>query len=214
MARNRQIEIRKELAALEAEKTAFETGWRQKMLEEMLAVSRERDAVSDQLQKASRRQSMVTLTAPADSVVLDVAKLSQGSIVREAEAFFTLVPLGTTLEADVQISSQDIGYVKSQAKVNVKVDAYPFQKHGTLEGNLRTISQDAFRKDNAASQTQDAFYGGRVALVTTKLDDLPMNAVLLPGMTVTAEILVGKRSVMSYLLWPLTKATKEAIREP
>ena len=41
-----------------------------------------------------------------------------------------------------------------------------------------------------------------------------MNAVLLPGMTVTAEILVGKRSVMSYLLWPLTKATKEAIREP
>ena len=85
------------------------------------------------------------MVAPADAVVLEVAKLSQGSIVREAEAFFTLVPLGTVLEADVQIGSQDIGYVKSQAKVNIKVDAYPFQKHGTLEGSLRTISQDAFR---------------------------------------------------------------------
>ena len=214
MARNRQIEIRKELAALEAEKNAFETGWRQKMLEELLAVSRERDSVSDQLQKASRRQSMVTLVAPADAVVLEVAKLSQGSIVREAEAFFTLVPLGTVLEADVQIGSQDIGYVKSQAKVNIKVDAYPFQKHGTLEGSLRTISQDAFRKDNNANSGQDAYYGGRVALVRTTLDELPVNANLLPGMTVTAEILVGKRSVISYLLWPLTKATKESIREP
>jgi hemolysin D len=214
MARNRQIEIRKELASLEAEKTAFETGWRQKMLEEMLTVSRERDAVSDQLQKANLRQSKVTLVAPVDAVVLEVAKLSQGSIVREAEAFFTLVPLGTVLEADVQISSQDIGYVKQLAKVNVKVDAYPFQKHGTLEGSLRTISQDAFRKDSQSNTGQDAYYGARVSLKDTKLDDLPANAALLPGMTVSAEILVGKRSVMSYLLWPLTKATKESIREP
>ena len=214
MARNRQIEIRKELASLEAEKTAFETGWRQKMLEEMLTVSRERDAVSDQLQKANLRQSKVTLVAPVDAVVLEVAKLSQGSIVREAEAFFTLVPLGTVLEADVQISSQDIGYVKQLAKVNVKVDAYPFQKHGTLEGSLRTISQDAFRKDSQSNTGQDAYYGARVSLKETKLDDLPANAALLPGMTVSAEILVGKRSVMSYLLWPLTKATKESIREP
>ena len=214
MARNRQIEIRKELSALEAEKTAFETGWRQKMLEELLAVSRERDAVSDQLQKASKRQSMVVLVAPADAVVLDVAKLSQGSIVREAEAFFTLVPLGSELEADVQIDSQDIGYVKANAKVDIKVDAYPFQKHGTLHGNLRTISQDAFRRDTNSNSGLDAFYGGRIKLESTKLDALPPNSNLLPGMTVTAEILVGKRSVISYLLWPLTKATKESIREP
>ena len=39
-------------------------------------------------------------------------------------------------------------------------------------------------------------------------------AHLLPGMTLTAEIVVGKRSVMSYLLWPLTKAVDESIREP
>jgi hemolysin D len=214
MARNRQIEIRKELSALEAEKTAFETGWRQKMLEEMLAVSRERDAVSDQLQKATRRQSMVTLVAPADAVVLEVAKLSQGSIVREAEAFFTLVPLGTDLVADVQIDSQDIGYVKADSKVDIKVDAYPFQKHGTLHGTLKTISQDAFRRDLNSNSGLDAYYGGRITLAGNKLDALPANANLLPGMTVSAEILVGKRSVMSYLLWPLTKATKESIREP
>lgn len=214
LARNRQIEIRRELSALEAEKVAYETGWRQKMLEEMLAVSRERDAISDQLQKANLRQSRVVLTASADAVVLEVAKLSPGSIVKEAEPFFTLVPIGDVLEAEVQIDSLDIGYVKIGTKSNVKIDAYPFQKHGTVEGSLRTISQDAFRRDAASSGGLDAYYGGRITLGSTQLEGMPANAKLLPGMTLTAEILVGKRSVLSYLLWPLTKAAKESLREP
>ena len=212
MARNRQIEIRRELATVEAERTSFETGWRQKMLEELLAVSRERDSVSDQLQKASRRQSMVVLTAPADAVVLEVAKLSQGSIVKEAEPFFTLVPIGDLLEADVQIGSQDIGNVRVGATTSLKIDAFPFQKHGALEGKLSVVSQDAFRRD--AGPGADAYYGGRVSLGGAHLDNLPANAKLLPGMTLSAEIKVGQRSVMSYLLWPLTKATAESIREP
>jgi HlyD family secretion protein len=214
LARNRQIEIRRELSALEAEKAAYETGWRQKLLEEMLAVSRERDAISDQLQKANLRQSRVVLTAPADAVVLEVAKLSPGSIVKEAEPFFTLVPITDVLEADVQIDSLDIGYIKIGSKASMKIDAYPFQKHGTLEGSLRTVSQDAFRREPTLAVTTDAYYGGRITLNSNKLEEMPPNAALLPGMTLTAEILVGKRSVLSYLLWPLTKAAKESIREP
>ena len=213
MAKNRQIEIRRELSALEAEKTAFETGWRQKMLEELLSVSRERDSVNDQLQKATRRQSMVILTAPADAVVLDVAKLSRGSVVQGAETFFTLVPITDTLEADVQIDSQDIGYVKLGARADIKVDAFPFQKHGTLTGKLRTVSQDAFRRD-AAPGGSETYYGGRITLETTHLENMPTNTKLLPGMTLNAELVVGKRSIISYLLWPLTKASKESLREP
>lgn len=214
-SRNRQVELRKELAALEAEKTAYETGWRQKLLEEMLVVSRERDAVSDQLQKANLRQSRVVLTAPADAVVLDVAKLSPGSIVREAESFFTLVPISDTLEADVQIDSMDVGYIKVGSKVTVKVDAFPFQKHGALEGALRTLSRDSFRRNESAPNVaSENYYSGRVTLPSTQLTDMPQGATVLPGMTLTAEILVGKRSVLSYLMWPLTKAAKEALREP
>jgi HlyD family secretion protein len=147
-------------------------------------------------------------------VVLEVAKLSPGSIVKEAEPFFTLVPISDVLEADVQIDSVDVGYIKIGSVASVKIDAYPFQKHGMLEGSLRTISRDAFRRDAGAASSMDAYYGGRVSLGTAKLQDMRANATLLPGMTLTAEILVGKRSVLSYLLWPLTKAAKESIREP
>lgn len=212
--RSRQAELRRELTAMEAERSAFDAGWRQKMLEELLAVSRERDAISDQLQKASLRQSKVVLTAPADAVVLEVAKLSPGSIAREAEPFFTLVPLGASLEAEVQIESRDVGYLKLNAPVHVKVDAFPFQKHGMLEGSLRTISQDSFRREPGGSNVADAYYAGRVKLNAAKLDNMPPETALLPGMTLSAEVWVGKRSVMSYLLWPLTKASSESIREP
>ncbi|AGX87271.1 HlyD family type I secretion periplasmic adaptor subunit [Candidatus Symbiobacter mobilis] len=214
LARNKQIELGRELSVAEADKTAYQTGWRQKVLEDLLAVSRERDSIRDQLQKASRRQSMIVLTAPADAIVLDIAKLSPGSIVREAETFFTLVPIGEVLEAEVEVDAGQIGYVKVGSKVHVKVDAFPFQKHGMLEGTLRTLSQDAFRRDLGGAVGASAYYGARVAMPNLHLDDLPRHAKLLPGMTLTAEIRVGKRSVMSYLLWPLTKAAKESIREP
>ncbi len=214
LSKNRELELQRELAAAESQKRAFDTGWRQKVLEEMLSVERERDAANEQLQKADRLNSLVNLTAPADGVILDIAKLSQGSVVRAAETLFTLVPLDSELEAEVQIDPDDIGYIKPGDTVHVKLDAFPFQKHGMLTGKIRTISEDAFKKDSAIEKREDGFYLSRIHLDSTKLNGLPPKARLLPGMTVTAEITVGKRTVMSYILWPLTKTLNESGREP
>ena len=214
MAKNRQVEITRELAALEAEKTSFETGWRQKMMEELLSISRERDSVNEQLQKADKRNKLVILTSPADAVVLEIAKLSQGSVAQGAEKLFTLVPLNAPLEAEVHIDSLDVGYLKVGDSAHVKFDAYPFQKHGSLDAELRTLSEDAFQRNTSPGTTLDVFYTGRIRLKSTRLKKMPEQAKLLPGMTVNAEIVVGKRTVLSYLLWPLTKAINESIREP
>ena len=211
---SREQEIRRELAAFEAEKTAFERGWRQKLMEDLLTISRERDAVREQLQKADKRRKLVTLLAPVDAVVLEIAKLSPGSVVREAETFFTLVPLNVALEAEVQIDAVDVGYIKRGDGAHVKLDAFPFQRHGTLDAKVRTISEDAFRRDAAARAGPDAYYLSRITLDNTNLKNMQTSGRLMPGMTLTAEIVVGKRTVMSYLAWPLTKGMNEAVREP
>ncbi|HEX8606332.1 MAG TPA: HlyD family type I secretion periplasmic adaptor subunit [Pseudoduganella sp.] len=213
--RSRDLELARELAAAEAERAALNRGWRQKSLEDLLNVTRERDSISEQLTKADRRRQMVRVTAPVDAVVLEMGKLSQGSIVREAEAMFTLVPLGAKLEAEVEIDSADIGYIRSNASVHLKLDAFPFQKHGALDGKLRTVSSDSFKREQvAAGQGTDAYYLARVDYGNTQLRRMEPGSRLLPGMTVTAEIVTGERTVMSYLLWPLTKAMSESIREP
>lgn len=214
LATNREHELRSELAALEAEKIAFTKSWRQKTMEDLLSTARDRDGINEQLQKADKRKQLVALVSPVDAVVLDMAKLSQGSVVQAAEQMFTLVPLGAALEAEVKIDALDIGYVKTADAVHIKLDAFPFQKHGTLDGQVRTISEDAFRRESAVAGGLDAFYVSRVALGEGKLKNLTDRSRLLPGMTLAAEIVVGKRSVMSYLLWPLTKALNESLREP
>ena len=211
---SRESELKRELAAFDAEKTAFERGWRQKTLEDLLTITRERDVVKEQLQKADKRRTLVTLVAPVDAVVLDIAKLSPGSIVKEAETFFTLVPLNVVLEAEVRVESLDVGYIKLGDPVRVKLDAYPFQRHGTLDATIRTISEDAFRRDTADKAGADAYYLSRITLGKGSLKNMIDSARLLPGMTLSAEIVVGQRSVLSYLAWPLTKGMNEAAREP
>lgn len=214
MSHNRAQELRKELGTLEAEKSSFETGWRQKIMEELLAVSRERASVMEQLLKADKRNQLVILASPADAVVLEIAKLSTGSVARGAEPMFTLVPLGGDLIAEVKINASDIGYIKLGDAAHIKLDAYPFQRHGGLPGVLQTISEDAFRRESDPNAGMEAFYTSRIQLGATRLQKMPEQARLLPGMTVTAEISVGKRSVMSYLIWPLVRALDESIREP
>ena len=212
LASNREQELVSELAAAEADRTAFIKGWRQRTMEELLTTSRDRNALSEQLQKADKRYRLVTLVAPADAVVLEIAKLSQGSVARGTEPLFTLVPLGAELEAEVEIDSIDVGYIRQGDVVRVKLDAFPFQRHGTLDAKLRTVSEDAFRRETA--QGQGAYYLSRISLGKATLKNLPNQSRLLPGMTLTAEIKVGSRSVISYLLWPLTKTLDESIREP
>ena len=215
LSKSRESEIRRELSSLEAERSAFIKGWRQKIMEDMLTLSRERDGLSEQMKKSQMRHNLVILTSPEDAVVLDIAKLSQGSVVREAEQLFTLVPIGAKLDAEVQIDSLDVGYVKPGDIAHIKLDAFPFQKHGTLKGTVRTLSEDAFRRENkTAAQGTDAYYVSRVAFGTSTLKKMDRHSRLLPGMTVSAEIVVGKRTVLSYLLWPLTKGLNESIREP
>lgn len=214
ITKSREVELRRELAAFEAEKIAFEKNWRQKSMEDLLALTRERDGIEQQLQKADLRNKMITLTAPTDAVVLEIAKLSPGSIIREAETFFTLVPLNTKLEVEVQINSVDVGYIKPGHPVHLKLDAFPFQRHGTLDGKVTSLSEDAFKRDTSQRGGADAYYLARIAMDKPQLKNMQSGTRLLPGMTLNAEIVVGERSVMSYLAWPLTKGMDEAIREP
>lgn len=218
LARNRQVELKRELAAAEAERTAFVSEWRQKTMEELVTTKRDQDTANEQLTKADRRTRLITLVSPEDAVVLEIAKRSVGSVVREAEPLFTLVPLNETLEAEVQIDSADIGYVKIGDRAKIKIDAFPFQKHGTASGEVRILSDDAFARDANAMRTgamqTDAYFIGRIALKDTRLREAGKHFRLLPGMTLGAEIIVGKRSVISYFLYPLIRSLDESIREP
>jgi len=212
-AKNKNNELRKELSGTEADRAAFVSEYRQKVLEELVTTQRERDSLSDQLIKNERRSSSITIEAPEDSVVLEVAKLSRGSVIREAEALVTLVPLNASLEAEVKIEASDISNVNVGDPVRVKIDAFPFQKHGIVEGKILRISQDTTSSTADDKKNTFGFYTARVQLKEISLDNLNKPLKVLPGMTLTGEIVVGKRSIFSYIAYPIMKTKDEAIRE-
>lgn len=214
VAEREVVEFGLDLARARAEREGYVGEWRRSTADELAEARRRLQAALSQLDKAERRGVMVAMTAPADAVVLDIAKRSVGSVVREAEPFFTLVPLDVPLEGEVEIEARDVGHVRIGAAVKLKLDAYPFQTHGMLEGEVSTVSADAFSREETAGRGGGAYYRARVALRTTTLTNTPPDFRLLPGSTVTAEIHAGHRTVLSYILNPLTRGLSEGLREP
>ena len=219
---NHAEEIRRQLAGAQAGRAGFDREWQQKAMEDLVSARRDSDQAAEQLAKAERKSELVALTAPADAVVLEVAKRSVGSVVREAEPLFTLVPLDAPLEAEVQIGAADVGLLHLGNPARLKLDAFPFQRHGTVPASLATISEDTFNHEQGDGQPPpansqngaEAFYRGRLDLGALTLRNLGPHARLLPGMSLTAEIVIGRRSVISYLLYPVMKGFDEALREP
>lgn len=210
-------EAKHSLAKLTADRQAFIEDFRRATMEQLVELRNQRDMASDELKKMELRRNMITLTAPADAVVLDLAQRSVGSVVREAEPIVTLVPVDVPLEAEVSVGSLDIGRVAVDKEVRIKFDAYPFQKYGTASGTIKTISRDAFpptEEGTAAGQPAVPFFKARVLLADSLLQAPGEPVRLLPGMTVSAEIKVGRRTVISYFLYPLLRGLDTAIREP
>ncbi len=217
-AASREAEIRHEVSKTRAEAEAFVQNWRQEAGEELVKAYRERDYAAEQLSKANRREELVVLRAPAAAMVLEVAKRSAGSVVREAEPLFTLVPLDVPLEVEAQVEAQDIGFVRPGDQARVKFDAFPYQKHGTASASVQSLSEDMVQQTQMTEGGEEKrggmYYIGRLKLERVRLNAVPPDFRLLPGMTLTAEIKVGQRRVISYLLYPIMRGFDESLREP
>ncbi len=215
-------ELTHNIRSKQAERAGFIEGWRRQLSESLVATRADAAKAAEALAKASRLHDLVVVTAPEDGVVLDVAKRSVGSVLREAEPLMTIMPADATLIAEIQIESADIGYVKPGDPVVIKIDAFPYQRHGLLPGRLLSVSEDSFSPGSSSEveggaptrPTASAFHRGRVELLATRLDLMPKGARLIPGMTMAADIKVNTRSIISYILYPLSRALTESVREP
>ncbi|MBR1330398.1 HlyD family type I secretion periplasmic adaptor subunit [Bradyrhizobium ottawaense] len=199
-----------------ADQKVFAAEFRRGAYQELVETLPKRDGTAEELKKAELRRQLIVLNAPADAVVLDIANRTVGSVVREAETLFVLVPRDETLRAEVNVEGRDIGQVAVGQAVRVKFEAFPFQKYGTATGEVGVISQDSFSPEAKAEgvrRSSAPYYRVLIDLRDTHLR-LPSERVqLMPGMAVTAEMKVGQRTVISYFLYPLLRGLDESIRE-
>lgn len=201
-----------EIRKLESEKDVFINEWRKDLSIEIAKNSSEADTNLQQFAKAELYSQLVEMTVPQDSVVLEIGHISIGSVAKTGEALVNLVPLNEPIEAEARISPQDVGFIRQGDACKIKIDAFPFQKHGGLKGVLKSIGEDTIK--DPARQNEGPYYLGRITLNSTKLKKVPEDTRLIPGMSLSAEIVVGERTVISYILYPMISMFDESIREP
>jgi HlyD family secretion protein len=178
------------------------------------------DKLAQELAKQTHRKEQLELKATQDSVVKDLATHSIGTVVQPGTVLLTLVPRHETLRAEVWLSNEDIGFVKQGQAVRLKFAAFPFQKYGMVEGVVEHIGADAV--DSATNESAPSARRGESAVLTYKVlvalkaAELKADGTRFPlsaGMQANAEILLGTRTVLEYLLSPVQKAWHEAGRE-
>ena len=212
-AHNSLVENQHQLESVISNRDAFIQQWLAQTSQELVTARGQRDTALQQLEKATKHKDLVRLEALEDSVVLKMSKLSVGSVLKEGDPLMFLAPLRSPMEAEVKITTHDVGFIRAGDPVKIKLDTFNFVEHGMIDGTLRWISEGAFTTDDNGAPT-DPYYKARVALNEVDLRDVPKDFRLIPGMTLSGDIHIGTRSILMYVVSGALRGMGEAMREP
>ncbi len=196
------------------ERNAYLQKWRSDHNQQLVQARQDLSEAAETLNKAHRMKDLTRIVAPVSGTILEVADRSVGSVLREAETLLTLVPDGADLYVEARMPSRDVGYVKLGDEVRVKLEAYPFQRFGTLNGILDVVSADSVPLKEGDDQSQ-LVYQLQVRITDNSWAALAGRGIhVRPGLVASAEIKTGKRSIAAYVLDPILRTTDESMREP
>ena len=169
-SQSRALELEKEIESLRTRKDAFLATWRAETVSKLVEAHEKFVEIEQDLEKAQQSNTFVSICVPdslpyKDFVVIEVSDNSVGSVMEPGEPLFKLIPIGVPVEAEVEVAGKDIarlreasqseiesGNLPNGSEVRVKLDSFPFQKHGTLNGVIRKISEDSFVKESNAGR--------------------------------------------------------------
>lgn len=158
----------------------------------------------ERLKSLSKR---LIVASPTSGIVKGLA-VTPGRVISPGDTILEIVPTEGAMMIECKISTHDIGHIKIGDQAKVKVNAYEFTRYGVINGKVAEISASTFlNKDDLP------YYKAKVSVDKNYVGDNPNQNQLKPGMTVEVDIMTGKKSVMSYLVNPITRGLKDSFRE-
>lgn len=158
--------------------------------------------------KLEQQRQWLRITAPANGNVQELAVHSQGAVVTPAQKLLTVVPSDDSLEVEAWLENRDIGFVFVGNDAEVKIDAFPYTRYGTLTAKVVGVSNDA-----VTDEDKGLVYKMQLKLDQDTLQVGQKRLRLSPGMAVSAEIKTGDRRLIEYFLSPVLQYKQESLRE-
>jgi len=156
----------------------------------------------------TRNLAYSTILAPVSGKIEELKVKTIGGRIAAGDALAKLIPLNEAFEFEGQLPTEEASFLEKGQPVYLKFDAYPAERYALGYGNVRDISGDTV---NAADKSWA--YVFRVSLTSTALNTLKGNIPITPGMTAAADIVTGKRKLISYLFEPIERSIMDGVRE-
>lgn len=202
-------------------------------IQQLVIAERQAATLKQKVVELKGKLDNMTLRAPINGVVAASTLTTIGQVISSGNEIMRVVPRDTKMEVIAYVPNQEIGFIKVGQHVDVKVDAFPFTRYGTLNGIVLRISQDAIPASDAQQSQLDATHssqsneknsgGGQatknlvypltISLENNHISIDGRNVNLVPGMGITAEIKTDRRRLIDYLISPIYDMATNSLHE-
>jgi len=177
--------------------------------EQLAKVTSEKAELQSVLRRESSEVERLQVRSPVDGIVKSFNVRVVGGVVAPGSVVAEVVPVGEQMMAFTRVAPKDIGKVALGQKVELKVQAYDYARFGTIPGRVESISAGTFQDE----KTGEPYYKVRVQLDQLYAGKKKDQNLLVPGMTLTADILTDRTSLLWYLLSPIRRGFGDALRQ-
>lgn len=166
-------------------------------------VNNKLDEIETNLEKYRLSTEYQNITTPVSGYVNSVGVNTLGETVTSAQQLVTIVPDNTPNEMLCYVKNTDIADIELGMEAEIKLEAYPYNKYGTVKGTVKYISPSSFTNEQL----------GNVYIVKLDIDGGSENINIISGLSGAVEIKTDKRTVMDYFLEPIVKGFGESLKE-
>ena len=146
--------------------------------------------------------------SPVNGIVQGLSITRINAVVEPGQVIMQIVPVDDDLIVEARILPNEIGHIHPGQLADVKVDSYDSARFGSVKGTIRQISASTY-----LDEKRNPFYRAEIELESTWVGSQPSLMRIIPGMTVKVDIKTGSKTVLDYLLKPISRGFDSAFRE-
>ncbi len=200
------LKYQEQLHETKMKKDLLVEGFQNKYYEQLTKKEKEIVSLRSQIETIEFKRKKQVIVSPVDGIVAKVVITTIGAVVQPAQQLMSIVPKDAPIQLKAKVENKDIGFIKVGMPVAIKIDTFNFQKYGLIDGNVTKIAPNAL-PDKRLGLIYEVYIDPKQTWLMVEGE----KKYLIPGMTATAELKVGKRRIIEFFIYPLIKYFNEGI---
>ena len=200
--------IEADIMQTERQRAEVQSTWLSDLMEQKAKVEVEIFETDQTLVKFQDRVQRLVVRAPVSGIVEGMTINTINAVIAPGEDILKIIPIDDKLIVESRISTDDIGHVTAGQIADVKISSFDPSRFGTVSGTVERVSATSY-----LDERRNPYFLARIALNENHLGNDPERLRIVPGMTVTADIKTGRKTVLAYLMKPISRGFSNAFRE-